>query len=136
MTLTLDDFVYRPNADSLGPRNQSKVRTGKCARFQNGVIRVQVLNEFTNEMNRKFRVSWNDIVEALQDVKSAVDNVLPIDMATHTMAVQLAREHGFNFYDALIISSALEAGCTQLLSEALQAGRRINGLTIFNPFLG
>ncbi|MCY4095496.1 MAG: PIN domain-containing protein [Gammaproteobacteria bacterium] len=130
MTMFLDTnvLVYAQGKDAKGERARELVIEG-------GVISVQVLNEFTNVMNRKFRVSWNEIVEALQDVKSAVDNVLPIDMATHTKAVQLAGEHGFNFYDALIISSALQAGCTQLLSEDLQAGRRINGLTIVNPFL-
>ena len=75
-------------------------------------------------------------VEAIQDVKSAVDTVVPIDQKTHSKGIQLARDHVFNFYDALIIASALEAGCSQLLSEDLQAGRRVNGLTIVNPFLG
>ena len=49
-------------------------------------------------------------------------------------AVDLARSHGFGFYDALIVASALAAGCDTLLTEDLQAGRRIAGLTIVNPF--
>jgi predicted nucleic acid-binding protein len=40
------------------------------------------------------------------------------------------------FYDALIVASALEAGCTTLLSEDIQDGRVIDGrLTIRNPFM-
>ena len=35
---------------------------------------------------------------------------------------------------SLIIASALEAGCDTLLTEGLQTGRRIEGLTIVNPF--
>ena len=115
--------------------NDAKSEIARELVLEGGVISVQVLNEFTSVMNRKFRVSWNEVVEALQDVKSAVDKILPIDLATHTKAVQIVREHGFSFYDALIIAAALEAGCTQVLSEDLQAGRRINGLTIVNPFL-
>jgi len=46
----------------------------------------------------------------------------------------LASSHGFNFYDALIVASALAAGCDTLLTEDLQAGRKIEGLTIVNPF--
>ena len=53
---------------------------------------------------------------------------------THTEAVSLARTHGFSFYDSLIVASALEAGYDTLLTEDLQAGRRIKGLTIVNPF--
>ena len=115
--------------------NDAKSEIARELVLEGGVISVQVLNEFTSVMNRKFRVSWNEVVEALQDVKSAVDKILPIDLATHTKAVRIVREHGFSFYDALIIAAALEAGCTQVLSEDLQAGRRINGLTIVNPFL-
>ena len=131
MTSFLDTnlLVYAQADDAKSERARELVLEG-------GVISVQVLNEFTSVMNRKFRVSWNEIVEALQDVESAVDKVLPIDLAAHAKAVQLARDHGFNFYDALIVAAALEAGCTHLLSEDLQAGRRIDGLTIVNPFLG
>ena len=41
---------------------------------------------------------------------------------------------GLSYYDAVIVASALEARCDRLLTEDLQAGRRINGLTIVNPF--
>jgi predicted nucleic acid-binding protein len=37
-------------------------------------------------------------------------------------------------YDALIAASALDAGCSRLLSEDLQHGQRIESLTIVDPF--
>ena len=41
----------------------------------------------------------------------------------------------YAIYDALIIASALEAGCGTLLSEDLQDGQLIDGrLTVRNPF--
>lgn len=131
MTSFLDTnlLVYAQGIDAKSERAREVVLEG-------GVISVQVLNEFTSVMYRKFRLNWNEIEEALQDVTNAVETVLPIDLETHSKGIQLARENRFNFYDALIIASALEAGCTQLLTEDLQAGRRINGLTIVNPFLG
>ena len=99
-----------------------------------GVISVQVLNEFAAVLRRKFRFEWEDIAEAIADVRTALDPVRPIDVVTHTEAVSLAHTHGFSFYDSLIIASALEAGCDTLLTEDLQTGRRIEGLTIVNPF--
>lgn len=104
--------------------------------LEGGVISVQVLNEFTSVLRRKFSLSWDEIAEALEDVKTALDTVRPIVLETHSAAVELAREHGFNFYDALIIAAALEAGCDQLLTEDMQAGRRIESLAIVNPFAG
>lgn len=59
---------------------------------------------------------------------------MPITSDTHASAIAIARDHGLSFFDALIVSSALEAGCDRLYSEDLQDGRRFPGLTIVNPF--
>jgi predicted nucleic acid-binding protein len=40
----------------------------------------------------------------------------------------------FGFYDSLIVAGALAAGCTTLLTEDLQPGQKIEGLTIVDPF--
>jgi predicted nucleic acid-binding protein len=37
--------------------------------------------------------------------------------------------------NALIVESALAAGCDTLLTEDLQAGQHVDGLTIVNPFV-
>ncbi|MGO9418512.1 PIN domain-containing protein [Roseiarcus sp.] len=58
----------------------------------------------------------------------------PLTSATHAGAVALARDHGFAFYDALIVAAALEAECDTLYSEDMQHGRDVAGLTIVNPF--
>jgi predicted nucleic acid-binding protein len=51
----------------------------------------------------------------------------------------IAEKYGYGIYDALIVSAALEAGCTTLYSEDLQDGQVIERkserqLTIRNPF--
>ena len=99
-----------------------------------GVVSVQVLNEFAAVLHRKFRLEWDLIADALADVREALGPVRPIDVDIHLRAVDLARLHAFSFYDALIVASALAAGCDTLLTEDLQAGRRIAGLTIVDPF--
>ena len=112
-------------------------RKGEAARqaiLAGGVISVQVLNEFAPVLRRKFHFEWDVIAEAIADVRIALDPVRPIDVAIHTEALALACSHGFSFYDSLIVASALEAGCDILLTEDLQTGRRIAGLTIVDPF--
>jgi predicted nucleic acid-binding protein len=39
-----------------------------------------------------------------------------------------------SFWDALIVEAARRAGAVRLVSEDLQAGRRIAGIGIENPF--
>ena len=99
-----------------------------------GVISVQVLNEFAAVLRRKFLLEWAVIADALADVRTALGPVRPIGVEIHTRAVELARSHGFAFYDAPIVVSAFDAGCDPLLTEDFQTGRRVNGLTIVNPF--
>ncbi len=111
-----------------------KSETARQAVLAGGVISVQILNECAAVLRRKFRLEWSAISEALRDLRTALHPVRPVTVDTHLAAIELAGTHGFNFYDALIVASALEARCDRLLTADLQDGRRINGLTIVNPF--
>jgi len=102
---------------------------------QGETISTQVLNEFASVAARKLRMPWQDIREVLQQVRS-VCKVEPLTLQTHDKALQIAERHGFSFYDALIISAALLAGCRTLHSEDMQHSQIIDGrLTIHNPFV-
>lgn len=100
-----------------------------------GTVSVQVLNEFVSVARRKLNRSWPDVVEALAAFRVLCSEPLPIGIATHEAALEIAQRDGLGFYDALIVASALEAGCSTLLSEDMQDGRLIAGrLMIRNPF--
>ena len=114
---------------------EAKSEIARQAILAGGVISVQVVNEFCAVLRRKFGLDWDVIAEAVADLRTALDPVRPIDIGTHEAAIALARSHGFSFWDSLIIASALEAECDTLLTEDLQAGRRIASLTIVNPFV-
>ncbi len=50
-------------------------------------------------------------------------------------ALELMEEHNFQIFDAIILSSAAEAGVDMLLSEDMQDGFRWRNVTVVNPFL-
>jgi predicted nucleic acid-binding protein len=100
-----------------------------------GTISAQVLNEFTNVARAKLGWSWAEIEATLDLVRSRLSRVRALTADTHAAALVLARDHGFAFYDALIVAAAIEAGCDILYSEDMQHGRVIGGLTIRNPFV-
>jgi hypothetical protein len=59
----------------------------------------------------------------------------PVDLDTHSAAVDVAQRYGLSFYDASIVSSALKARCDVLPSEDMQHGLLIESrLRIENPF--
>jgi predicted nucleic acid-binding protein len=102
---------------------------------EGGVISVQVLNEFVHVARRKFKRPWVEVRQALSSMADLLHPPLSVTRATHLSALTIAERHGLSFFDALIVASALEAGCTTLLSEDMQSGRVIDGrLTIRNPF--
>jgi predicted nucleic acid-binding protein len=100
-----------------------------------GILSVQILNEFASVARRKILMSWSDVTEALDAFRVLCPSPLPITVEMHEAALGIAEEHGYNIYDALVVSAALKAGCTTLYSEDLRDGQTIDGgLTIRNPF--
>jgi predicted nucleic acid-binding protein len=121
-------LVYAQQADGKADRARALFAVG-------GKLSVQVLNEFTAVARRKQSKDWREIAEAISDVLAVVDPPLALTLDLHAVARALAEEHRLSFYDALIVASAIEAGCDILYSEDMQHGRTIGGLSIINPFL-
>lgn len=102
---------------------------------QHTVISTQVFNEVANVLHKKFKFTWQDIQEVLEDM--AQNSVVYVNThATVQQACQIAERYNFSFYDSLIVAAALHANCPLLFSEDLQHGQIIDGiLTVKNPFL-
>jgi len=98
-----------------------------------GVVSVQVLNEVTSVCLRKLKMPWQEVDAVLLAVKAACD-VMPLTIASHEKAVELAKRYQLSFYDANIVASALTCGAEVLLSEDMHSGMLIDGLVIRNPF--
>jgi len=101
-----------------------------------GHISVQVLNEFAAVARRKFKKSWKEISEVLDDIRSLCEPPAPLTVRVHEAALKIAADSGYNIYDALILAAAIDAGCDTLYSEDMHDGQKIGPLTIRNPFAG
>src|SRR5688572_5949223 len=99
-------------------------------------ISFQVVGETLNVLTRKLipPFSEDEARSFLSITLMPIWRIFPSqELYSRALAVQARYE--YTFYDALIIAAALEAGCERLLSEDMQHGQRIEGLTIVNPFL-
>jgi predicted nucleic acid-binding protein len=97
------------------------------------IIPVQVLGELFNVLVRKAGRARHDAREALlswRDTFSVIETSSEIMLT----AVDLATDHQFGIWDAIIVSAASQAECRLLLSEDLQEGFTWGGVTIVNPF--
>jgi predicted nucleic acid-binding protein len=114
------------------------IRTAKAEQILNagGVVSIQSLNEFCDFAARKLKLNWEKISGFLQVFETLCGRAFPMTPEIHSAAVVISRRYGCRIYDSLIVASAINAGCTTLLTEDLQHGQVIDGLRIENPFLG
>ena len=116
-------------------QHDARTPTAEALLASGGLISVQVLNELASVAQRKLRMSWPQVTDALGAIRILCRSPIPLTSETHDAASRLASQYGFHIYDALIVGAALEADCTTLYSEDLQSGQVIEGrLTIHNPF--
>lgn len=100
-----------------------------------GIISVQVLNEFASVASRKLRMSYAEIRDVLAMVRGVCQTqALTVD--THDRGLDIAERFGFSLYDSMIVSSALQLGCSVLYSEDMRHGQKVDAqLVVINPFL-
>jgi len=105
----------------------TKLRTDKA-----GVLSLQVLQEYFVTVTRKLGV---DPATARRKVEllAEFDVVIPT-VADVLAAIDLHRLHLMSFWDALILHSAKQSGCSVVLTEDMQHAQLISGLQIVNPF--
>ena len=100
-----------------------------------GTISVQCLNEFVSVALRKFRMSWEAVVEARDQLMPFCDRVLPLTVELHERGIALARRYTLSVYDGMIVAAALDGNCDVLWSEDMHDGLVVEGrLKIANPF--
>jgi predicted nucleic acid-binding protein len=98
-------------------------------------ISAQVVNECVNVCLRKLSFTREQAYSFARELMDRTD-VLPLDEPTIDQAGTLAIRYHLSHWDALIVASALLAGCDTLYTEDLQNGQVFGEqLRIVNPFV-
>ena len=116
-------------------KDATKADRSEALLASGGVVNVQVLNEFTSVASRKLAMTIAEIREILSTIRAACA-VMPLDIETHDLGLDIAERHRFSIYDALIIAAAARAGYAILYTKDLQQGQVIEKLQIRNPIVG
>jgi predicted nucleic acid-binding protein len=133
----LDTNIFAYSFDSTSPQKQgiALALIHQALQSQRGLISTQVIQEFLNIGLRKFPqpLSPSEARTYLHAVLLPLCSHFP-SAPFYERAILLQAETGYSWYDALIVSAALESGCSTLFSEDMQAGRVIREMVIRNPF--
>ena len=98
------------------------------------VLSTQVLQEFYVTVTRKLARPLPEETALAALRRLAVLPTVQVDSRLVLEAARRSQALTLSFWDALIVQAAIEGGATHLLSEDLQHGRSIDGVTIQNPF--
>lgn len=97
------------------------------------VAPVQALAELYHVLTRRAGRSPSEARNALQRMSRMFMPSLT-DADVLATATEIASRHQLQIFDAIILAASAAAGCEVLLSEDMQDGFRVHGVTVMNPF--
>ena len=98
-----------------------------------GRISFQVLQEFYAKVTQKWPSGRDQARAEVRDLLTW--QPVMVDAAILERGWKIQDRYRLSFWDALIVGAAKAAGCRYLLTEDLQTGQDLDGVTVVNPFL-
>ena len=118
---------------AAGEKHAGAVRLiGRLALDLSGALSTQVLAEFYSAVTAKLRMSSVEAEEVIRRLSTWT--LHRPDHLSILRAIELHRRYKIQWWDALVVNSALELGCSVLWTEDLRHGQRVGSLTVRNPF--
>jgi len=129
-------FVYSFDQSAPAKARKAAELIRRALTTQKGVISYQVVQEFLNVALRRFSQPMQ-ASDAEQYLRTVFQPLLSVhsSQALYAEALHFHAQSGLSWYDALIVSAALQARCDLLFTEDLQHGQRFGSLQVVNPFL-
>lgn len=125
-------LVYAQDASAPAKQRTSRAIIQSLAESVDGVTSTQVMQEFYVAATKKLGV---DPLAAKGILKTfGVFEIVQVSPALIQEAIDCSILNQLSFWDALILASAASAGCSVVLSEDLNAGQVVLGVTVKNPF--
>lgn len=133
----IDSNVFVYLFDETDQRKRLVARTLVDTALAEGSAQIsfQVVQETLNVITQKLEVPVrpDDAHRFLDRVLVPLWKINP-NRALYRRGLEIQARYRLGFYDSLIVSASLQAGCTTLFSEDLQHGQEIDTLTIRDPF--
>lgn len=132
--LTIDTNVFVYAVDQSEPAKQSiALDIGRRAQAGGAALALQVCGEFYNASTRRLKRAPWEAAQAARNLMTAFPTFNARRSAVERALAEAAAGR-FSYWDALLLTSADEAGCTALLTEDMADGMRFGHVEIVNPF--
>jgi len=128
-------LIYAHDLDAGAKHQVAKAVLQKLWNEKTGLLSAQVLQEFYVNVTRKILTPLSKDL-ARRVVSSYSIWCMETTPTEILSAFRIEDESGIGFWDALIVSAASKSDARRILSEDLNAGQRVAGILIENPFAG
>lgn len=127
-------FIYAYDITALKKHTIAKEIVIDLWQSNLGVISAQVLQEFYVNITKKIPkpLDINMAKEIISDLLTW--NVFINDGDSILKAIDIGVQYHYSFWDSMILIAAINSNCKLLISEDLNNGQVIDGVTIKNPF--
>ncbi|MCK4763156.1 MAG: PIN domain-containing protein [Candidatus Aminicenantes bacterium] len=114
---------------------EKKEKSINLAAKNDGIISLQVINEFVNVLKKKFKKKGDEILDALAEIEASF-TIRGFSLDLIKRAVSLSSKYEYSYFDCLIIASAIDSSCSILFTEDMQHNQLVEKkLRIINPFV-
>jgi len=126
-------LIYAHDVDAGAKHDVAKIVLRELWSQRTGVLSVQVLQEFYVNVTGKIAtpLGKDEARLVVNSYSIWCTETTPAEIAT---AFRIEDEARIGFWDALIVASAAKCGALRILSEDLNAGQKIAGIRVENPF--
>jgi predicted nucleic acid-binding protein len=125
-------LIYAHDGGAGAKHTQAVELLTRLFEEERGALSIQVLSEFYSAATGKLGVNSHEAEEIIRDLSGWT--IHRPGHADLLKAAHLHRRHKISWWDALIVNSAIELGCTVLWTEDLSDRQRYGSVTIQNPF--
>ncbi len=131
-TLDTNILVYSVDQDA-GPRHDIAKVIVQRAALLTCLLPLQAISEFYAVVTRKQKMPREAAARVAADMMAVFQTIPPTTTAIQAAMATAAAGHT-SFWDALLIATAGEAGCTTILTEEFGDGSIVQGVRVLNPF--
>jgi len=132
-TLDTNILIYAVDR-SAGERHGLAVEIVDRSIEQGCIMTLQAFAEFVFAVTRKNLVPRREAVAQARDWL-AVFSIVTADVRALDAAYSAMEAHQFSLFDALLLATARNAGCTIAISEDMHDGGTLLGVTVRNTFV-
>jgi predicted nucleic acid-binding protein len=128
-------LVYARDASAAAKHTRAREWMVHLWTAARGRVSFQVLHEYYAVTTRKLTPALTP-AEARIEVRALLSwQPQPMNGDLLEAAWDIQDRFGLSFWDSLVVAAAQTGGCRYLLTEDLQHGQELDGVTILSPFV-